>query len=342
MLYEILNNLASLRKGVPTYIFFSPIDLTSFFAIREQLKEKVNLQKEKEIDIILNSPGGDASTAYRLIRTFRERYEIVNIIIPFWAKSAATLFAFGGSRLVLHEFGELGPIDAQIKRNDEIEPEGEYSSALISQSSLRRIEERSREGFFEMFTALRIKKPTEEEDQRHIEFRKIGRKQLAEILLDYSTKFYQPLLQKIDPTEIGEMSRVLEIGSMYARRILKQYTETSDEKIADLLDFLVFQCPDHGYVVDYPVIKPYLNHVIKANEPPFSDDYYKELDKLSFLLMRHQSRILSFFENLQKPDIIKERQPYEQPTNDNPGEKEVDRSEGPGSEPSPESGKKNV
>lgn len=100
------------RRNVPNYVIFSGIEPRTLLRTRQVLKD---VPHSEEVDIILHSGGGDPGDAYRLIRTFRERYTTVNIIVPFWAKSEATLLAFGGSRIVLHEFGELGPLNAQIR-----------------------------------------------------------------------------------------------------------------------------------------------------------------------------------------------------------------------------------
>ena len=306
-LIDLLIKLGKLRNGTSTYLYFGSIGGPNLIKVRKDLREA---QQTKEIDVILHSPGGNPADAYRLIRTFREKYEVVNVIVPFWAKSAATLFAFGANRLVLHEFGELGPIDAQIKKDDEKDREGGVLWAINVQSSLLQIEERSRQGMLEMFTKLRSRSGNEE-------IVKIGRRQLAEMLLDYSAKFYQPLLQKIETIEIGVMARYLDIGKMYAKRILKQYTDTPEEKINELLDFLVYECPDHGYVVDYEVLKSYLSYVIKADEEPFGADYYKVLEDLSISLMPMDVHMVGFLESFttsEKSDIIKERNEDENET----------------------------
>lgn len=307
-----LKKLEDLRGDVPTYVYFGSIGGVNLFKTRNSLMKIANGQ---EIDIVLQSGGGSADDAYRLIRTFRKKYNVVNVIVPFWAKSAATLFAFGATRLVLHEFGELGPIDVQIKKDTETDPEGEWSSALNVQASLLQIEARSRQGMLEMFTQLRSK--TKENN----EILKIGRRQLAEMLLDYSAKFYQPLLQKVETIELGIMTRSLDVGKMYAKRILKQYTDTEDEKINKLIEFLVYDCPDHGYIVDYNVLQSYLSYVIKADEEPFGVDYNKELEKLSIHLMMadgDDNDVVGFLEDLSPKTnsvIIKDKneQQNEQP-----------------------------
>lgn len=296
----LLQALQELRPGIPTYVIFDDIGPRAFRRINLRLQKA---EPGDEIDIIINSPGGSPGDAYRMIRAFRNKYKIVNVIVPFWAKSAATLFAFGANRLVLAECGELGPIDAQIRKDDERSPDGEWSSALNVSASVAQIERRSREEMIAMFNQMRT--PTEEAPSELI---KIGRKHLAEMLLEYSAKFYAPLLQKIDPLEMGQMSRTLDIGRMYARRILKQYTDTPDEQIDALLYFLVYECPDHGYVVDYDVIKPFLDFAIKSSAEPFNEEYAKCLEQLTISLLSPELPVLndfvSSFPVKQRPDII--------------------------------------
>lgn len=92
------------------------------------------LDKEtQEIDVIINSGGGSPEEAYRSIRTFRNNFETVNVIIPYWAKSAATLFALGGSQIIMDEFGELGPLDMQLVKEREDSFDIESESALIDE-----------------------------------------------------------------------------------------------------------------------------------------------------------------------------------------------------------------
>ncbi|HMR73185.1 MAG TPA: hypothetical protein PKD68_04225 [Candidatus Saccharibacteria bacterium] len=229
------------------------------------------------MDIILHSGGGSPGDAYRLIRTFREHYKIVNVVVPFWAKSAATLFTFGATKIVMQEYGELGPIDAQIRKDDEEKPREEWESALNIQSSLLKIEELSNRNFVDLFINL-----------QHNPDINIGRKQLAEMLLSYNSNLYAPLLQRVEVYEMGRMERYLSIGKMYARRIITQYGEISGidpEKAEELLDFLTYECPDHGYIVDYSLLSKYLPNVIRSSCEPFGAEYDKVLEELSLLLM---------------------------------------------------------
>jgi len=68
-----------------------------------------------KIDLILYSYGGDADAAYKLIMVLREFCKELVVIIPSEAKSAATLMALGGDKILMGPLSELGPIDPMVR-----------------------------------------------------------------------------------------------------------------------------------------------------------------------------------------------------------------------------------
>lgn len=87
------------------------IDFTDILPVEDQL---ANL-KGKEIDIILETPGGFAEVVEDIVRLVRGKYERVGIIIPGTAKSAGTIFTMAGDEILMGPASSLGPIDAQIQ-----------------------------------------------------------------------------------------------------------------------------------------------------------------------------------------------------------------------------------
>ncbi len=66
-------------------------------------------------DLMINSPGGDPNAAEKILMMCRERfYKEFNIIVPNYAKSAATMIALGADKIYMGYLAELGPIDPQI------------------------------------------------------------------------------------------------------------------------------------------------------------------------------------------------------------------------------------
>lgn len=90
----------------------------------------IELEKEKEIenlDIIINSFGGDADAAFHISKILHNHCKgKLTFIVPRFAKSAATLMCCAGDSIIMDEPSELGPVDPQI-----IDPiKGERYSAL--------------------------------------------------------------------------------------------------------------------------------------------------------------------------------------------------------------------
>ena len=68
------------------------------------------------IDLILHSGGGDIDAAEKLISMVRAKVKNgeLRVIVPHYAKSAATLMALGADSIVMSDSSELGPIDPQV------------------------------------------------------------------------------------------------------------------------------------------------------------------------------------------------------------------------------------
>ena len=91
-------------------------------AVRQFVKQlEQYTEKPKEIDLIINSYGGDGLTSWRLITLLREylgKDGKITCLVPFYAFSAATLMAVGCDEIFLHPWASLGPVDPQITVNN--------------------------------------------------------------------------------------------------------------------------------------------------------------------------------------------------------------------------------
>ncbi len=248
---DLIKKLGSNRR-IPQFLFANQIHPSTMIKVREEvLKFKKEFPDTKEIDFIIQSPGGSPSDAYRIIRTLRNNFESVNVIVPFWAKSAATLLSLGATQIIMDEYGEFGPLDIQIAIERDDSPELDRESALNDEYSVRRIEARSQELYYQMFTALYSSDNV-----------KINKNELSKQLLEYLSSFYRPLLSQINPYHLGRKKRMLDIGDQYANRILSIYCPSLSEKNKNfLIDYLVNRCPEHGYVIDFNFISMFMDNV---------------------------------------------------------------------------------
>jgi ClpP class serine protease len=67
-----------------------------------------------DLDLLLQSPGGEIDSAEKLVYMIRERVRSLRIIVVERAKSAATLIALAADEILMSSTSELGPIDPQV------------------------------------------------------------------------------------------------------------------------------------------------------------------------------------------------------------------------------------
>ena len=85
--------------------------------------------------MVLESPGGFAPDAFNIARILCRHAGSFTVVIPSYAKSAATLLALGAERIVMGADAELGPLDAQLWDTER----EERTSALDEIQALERL-----------------------------------------------------------------------------------------------------------------------------------------------------------------------------------------------------------
>jgi len=73
-----------------------------------------NVPETETIDVLIHSPGGSPDATERIVSILRNKFKVVNFLIPHSAYSAATMLALSGDSIILHPSATLGPIDPQI------------------------------------------------------------------------------------------------------------------------------------------------------------------------------------------------------------------------------------
>ena len=96
----------STRRGVPGQMAGD--------AVRFFIDQIDAISDGDSVDVLINSTGGDALTAWKLMSVLRERFKHIAVLVPLEAFSAATIFALGADEIVMHPHASLGPIDPQI------------------------------------------------------------------------------------------------------------------------------------------------------------------------------------------------------------------------------------
>ena len=301
-LFKLIEELGKIRN-IPQLLYWDIIYPNGWIELREEILAFRKKSPEiKEIDLILNSPGGTPDDAYRIIRTLRENFDKVNIVVPFWAKSGATLLSLGGSQIIMDEAAEFGPIDIQLPKQKEDSPDFDYQSALNDETSLKLLEDRALLFFRIMFVDYHKNKEIP-----------INKNYLSKQVLGFMSKFYEPLLSQINPYSLGEKKRKSDVSVHYANRILIQYNNVDKNDRDDLVDYLVTACPDHGYVIDYQVISKFLRNIKKSQS--LGSEYEFKLNEISLYFMDEPSnmRYIGFIPEL---EIVSENEDLEQVASD--------------------------
>lgn len=99
--------VAAMAKRIPGL----SLEQEDFYIIRDMLKD---VQNQTEIDVYIETPGGNGVTAEEIARFLHKKFSKVNFVISGEAKSAGTILALSGNDIYMTETGSLGPIDAQI------------------------------------------------------------------------------------------------------------------------------------------------------------------------------------------------------------------------------------
>ena len=181
--------------------------------------------------LMITSPGGDPNAAEKLCMMCRERFsEGFYVIVPDYAKSAATLIALGSDKILMGYLAELGPIDPQIQQ------------APIPGASL------PARAFIDGLEYIRNRVKNEG---------------------DPPTMYY-PMLTQIQPHVIAICESAIENSKATAEKLLKQYTLAKDPKQAEcvaswLSDGKTYR--PHGKVISYDEVKQVLKLNVEKLDP---------------------------------------------------------------------------
>jgi ClpP class serine protease len=106
------------REKADLYLFNSPV-LTSNV---DRIRSMVCAKKDRKANAILylTTLGGDPDAGFRLSACMRRHYSSFRIHLGGLCKSAGTLAVIGADEIVYLDFGELGPLDVQIAKPDEL------------------------------------------------------------------------------------------------------------------------------------------------------------------------------------------------------------------------------
>ncbi|MCY4672546.1 MAG: SppA protein [Bacteroidetes bacterium] len=195
------------------------------------ISQCTNRNKRENVLVILVTEGGDANSAYRIARCFQMQYKKFSLYIPGLCKSAGTLVAIGAHELIMSDYGELGPLDVQMPKQDSV---WEMQSGLTVMSTLSTLQHRATRTF-EDFLGNLVRGSSS-----------ITLRTAAEIATKMTTGLFSPLYSQVDPLHIGEVGRAMSVASHYGSRLLEKGQNITEENLRKIIS----EYPSHGYVID--------------------------------------------------------------------------------------------
>jgi hypothetical protein len=233
-------------------MYIGPIDRPfddEFIARCMAFLSEPNRTVHRNFLLLLTTFGGDPHAAYRMARFIQERFKTVAegetypsanpgasakfyIYIDTFCKSAGTIMALGADTLIMSDYGELGPIDVQLRKTDEV---GERSSGLTPMDALSAMNDLATEHFSDLFKHLRGGK------DRELVF---STKMASEIAAKITVGLFGNIYSQIDPMRLGEYDRATRIALEYGNRL--SHNNLHPGKLRHLLS----DYPAHAFVID--------------------------------------------------------------------------------------------
>ncbi|MDK3075954.1 hypothetical protein QO034_23195 [Sedimentitalea sp. JM2-8] len=218
------------------YLYYGPMFYPDDRAFVEAVRQN---KKRKNALLILDTPGGSAEVAYRVGRAVQRAYRTKSnepdcgqfyIYVDDLCKSAGTILSLAADRIIMSQFGELGPIDVQLRKDDEI---GERTSGLTPHQALETLQVESGSHFQRFFRQLRF--------GSELGF---STKLSADIAAQMAVGLMGSVYSQIDPSRLGEVERHVRVSSEYGARLATRNVKPNT------IARLAASYPSHEFVID--------------------------------------------------------------------------------------------
>jgi hypothetical protein len=222
--------------------------------------------RAENVILVICTLGGAADPAYRIARFLRNRYKHFTVLVHGFCKSAGTLLALGADELAMSDLAELGPLDVQLRKQDEYE----VSSGLAVTAALTALEQQAFEAFKSHFMRTKVELG-------------LSTRLASDIATNLAVGLFKEMYAQLDPVRLGEIARAVRIAADYGERL----TDPSRcNPKPGTLDRLVTKYPAHRFVIDrreaaelfakvrYPSATElrFIEHVDFATRTPLASD----------------------------------------------------------------------
>lgn len=243
-LQQTIDLIAESQKA-DVFLYNAPIDR---WQDRRVITQITSRRRRPNAILMLVTEGGDPNVAYRIARAFLGNYTKVSCFVSGYCKSAGTIMAIGAHELIFSEHGELGPIDVQMSKKDEL---WEWQSGLTVTSALSALNDRAFSAFESFFLETKFKGRGA-----------ITLKTCTDVAVKLAGDLYGPIFEQIDPMHVGEAARSIAVARQYGARLNRKSHNLKQET----LEILISGFTSHGFVIDFHEAIELFNNVRIANE----------------------------------------------------------------------------
>lgn len=202
-----------------------------------KVKEAVKNSTVKKLYLVVDSPGGDAYSAVKIIRILRNKFTNIIGLVPFRAMSAATLMLLGANEIYMSEESQLGPLDLPMQHP----VDGSTISSLDVVETLNQLSTTMANNASSIYSKMRMGLENGE---------KIGKAKAIELAFEYSADLVKPISGKIDPYHRQMALRKLKIAHWYAYDLLRTgMMKGKHNRSWATARHFVYGFPDHSYAI---------------------------------------------------------------------------------------------
>ena len=250
----VLERIQAVRKR-PLFALITPSIrepvLREVHSWRRELREA---GRDGPLDILIDSPGGLLSVCYQVARFLSNCTKRWDALVPNEAASGATLICLGSNEIVMSQVAQLSPLDPQV-----ISKRREKFFLFERQSPLEAFEAVR---YVQQFTLTAVSATMEYllDPKRG----PITPNRALEAATTISTQLARPILERIEPYDLGAFSLDARLVRHYCERVASP--EDSSKQTQRLAQFgtLVDRYPAHETVIDIAEAKALK---INASEP---------------------------------------------------------------------------
>jgi len=226
-------------------LFNADLDYGVDTALITEVREREH--RRKNLAVIVVTHGGDPDAAYRIGRCLRHKYKgKISLLVSGMCKSAGTLLALVADEIVMSDYGELGPIDIQVAKPDDI---GTLSSGLTATTALTELRNEAFLTFEKSMLEIKARS-----------YSQISFKAASEVACSLTVGLFAPIYGQIQALQLGEVGRANRITGAYGRRLASRNVKEG------AIDRLIVNFPSHRFVIDREEATNYFECVREPSE----------------------------------------------------------------------------